>query len=301
MGSLKTLALAGVLAVSASALANAADLAYPPPPPPEPLGLKGTSGGWYLRGDIGVSATTYRDIEVLSNGAPVLATPQVSSFSVTKSDATFGAFAGIGIGYQFNSYLRFDVTGEYRGSSITGRDHVAYDFGVPTQQTNSYRGDISSFVGLANGYIDLGTWNCLTPYLGLGIGVARHTINGFSDNGIIRQPATNANDTGTSFGFADSASKTTLAWALMAGVAYDVSSNLKLELGYRYLNMGDAPAMGLRGGNGGLLANPSSSVRFKELDSHDIRIGMRWNFSDSDCCGPKERPVAYAPPVVRKY
>jgi len=27
---------------------------------------------------------------------------------------------------------------------------------------------------------------------------------------------------------------------------------------------------------------------------------MRWNFGDPNCCGTPE-PVAYAPPVVRKY
>ena len=55
-------------------------------------------------------------------------------------------------------------------------------------------------------------------------------------------------------------------------------------------------------GAAGLLTNPSSSVRFKGIDSHDIRIGMRWNFSDPSCCGPVEKPVAYAPaPTVRKY
>lgn len=60
MGSLKTLALAGGLALGASVAAHAADLAYaPPPPPPEPLGLKGTiSSGFYLRGDVGVGLQT---------------------------------------------------------------------------------------------------------------------------------------------------------------------------------------------------------------------------------------------------
>ena len=36
MGSLKTLALAGGLALGVSAAAQAADLNYAPPPPPEP-------------------------------------------------------------------------------------------------------------------------------------------------------------------------------------------------------------------------------------------------------------------------
>ena len=29
-----------------------------------------------------------------------------------------------------------------------------------------------------------------------------------------------------------------LAWALMAGIAYDVSPNAKIDMGYRYVNLG---------------------------------------------------------------
>lgn len=299
MGSLKTFALAGAMALGASA-ATAADLAYPAPPPPEPLGLKGTiSSGFYLRGDIGVGSQSYDELDVKLNNAPVTATAGVTSFSTVKQDRSFAAFAGVGIGYQFNNYLRFDLTGEYRGGSFNGRDQISYDFGVPTNQTNVYRADVATFVALANAYIDLGTWNCLTPYLGVGIGMANHSVSGLSDQGI--NQAVGAAFANASYAYGDSASKTNLAWALMAGVSYDVTSNLKLDIGYRYLNMGDGPTIGLRGANG-LLANPSSSVRFKGIDSHDIRIGMRWNFSDPSCCGPVEKPIAYAPaPTVRKY
>jgi opacity protein-like surface antigen len=299
MGSLKTIALAGALALGASA-ATAADLAYPAPPPPEPLGLKGTiSSGFYLRGDIGVGSQSYDELDVKLNNAPVIATTGVTSFSTVKPDRGFAAFAGVGIGYQFNSYLRFDLTGEYRGGSFNGRDQISYNFGVPTNQTNIYRADVATFVALANAYIDLGTWNCLTPYLGVGIGMANHTVSGLADNGV--NQAVGAAFANASYAYGDSASKTNLAWALMAGVSYDVTSNLKLDIGYRYLNMGDGPTVGLRGAQG-LLTNPSSSVRFKGIDSHDVRIGMRWNFSDPSCCGPVEKPVAYAPaPTVRKY
>lgn len=298
MGSLKTFALAGALALGASA-ATAADLAYPPPPPPEPLGLKGTiSSGFYLRGDIGVGSQSYDELDVKLNGGPVIAAAGVTSFTTIKPDRGFAAFAGVGVGYQFNSYLRFDLTGEYRGASFNGRDQLTYNNGG-TNQTNVYRADIATFVGLANAYIDLGTWNCLTPYLGAGIGFASHTVNGLSDNGINQNVGAQFGN--VSYAYGNSASKTDVAWALMAGVSYDVTSNLKLDIGYRYLNMGDGPTIGLGGANG-LLTNPSSSVRFKGIDSHDVRIGMRWNFSDPSCCGPVERPIAYAPaPTVRKY
>ena len=49
------------------------------------------------------------------------------------------------------------------------------------------------------------------------------------------------------------------------------------------------------------IAQNYAPLKSKEIDSHDIKIGMRWNFGDPNCCGTPE-PVAYAPPpVVRKY
>lgn len=305
MGSLNSLALAGAVAMVAtsaalSTVAHAADLMPPPmvaPPPPPVGGYVG--GGLYLRGDIGVGAVGYNDLDIRVNGADPASVAGVSSFQTHKSTSNANFFAGVGVGYQFNNFLRFDVTGEMRGGSITGRDSIAYNFGTPTRQTNSYRGNLTSYVGLLNGYFDLGTWNCLTPFVGAGIGFASNRISDLGDNGIqdFYAGAGGAySGSGASYGFSDGGSKTSFAWALMAGVAYDVNPNLKLELGYRYLNLGDGPTLAMHGASGAL-TNPSSSVSFKKIDSHDVKIGMRWMFNDPNCCGP----TAMAAPLVRKY
>ena len=36
---------------------------------------------------------------------------------------------------------------------------------------------------MANAYVDLGTWWCLTPYVGAGVGMANIKISGFRDDG----------------------------------------------------------------------------------------------------------------------
>ena len=63
--------------------------------------------------------------------------------------------------------------------------------------------------------------------------------------------------------------------------------------------MGDGPVMALAGANG-VLANPSYSVGYKTIDSHDLKIGMRWMFNDPNCCGPSAPQMASAP-LIRKY
>ena len=81
-----------------------------------------------------------------------------------------------------------------------------------------------------------------------------------------------------------------MAWALHAGVAYEVTKNFKVELAYRYLNYGS------------ITDTVDCSVTcthdtFKyTLQSHDFMVGFRWTF----CCelpSPEPRYVYTPPPV----
>jgi opacity protein-like surface antigen len=286
---------AGAMAVSASAIASAADFPVAQPVPPPPPELRGTiSSGIYLRGDVGVG---YQQIDKYEQAN--VAAAGGTFFGATDQNTTF--FAGVGIGYRFNNWFRVDGTFEYRGGGSIGvNDRIDYTNGVgnPGILTNTYKGNLSSMVALFNAYVDLGTWNCLTPYIGAGIGVASNRINGLTDQGANWVDTTTAIIQPT-LGTASSGTKTGVAWALMAGVGYEVNKNLTLEVGYRYLNLGDAQSGPIRNA---FLNDTYAPLKVKSLDSHDIKIGMRWNFGDPDCCGPVERPVTYAPaPVVRKY
>ncbi len=68
-------------------------------------------------------------------------------------------------------WLRFDVTGEYRGKQL----FLAQDsynpapavWLVTAARTNT--ADLESWLGLVNAYIDLGTFRGLTPYVGGGM------------------------------------------------------------------------------------------------------------------------------------
>ena len=75
-------------------------------------------------------------------------------------------------------------------------------------------------------------------------------------------------------GTAGNGDKSGMAWALMAGVGYEVNKNLTLEVGYRYLNLGDAHSGRIRNA---FLNESYAPLKVKDIDSHDFRIGMRWN------------------------
>jgi opacity protein-like surface antigen len=292
MGSLKLLALAGALASVTASHALAGDL--PPPAadiPDAPAEMGGGSeSGIYLRGDIGISINGDPDIvSTVNNAAP--AVPGVMRTQEISSSHSIGA----GIGYAYNSWLRFDVTGEYRaGGRIKGTE-VVDEAGVG-YFIDQYDGNLSSAVGLINGYVDLGTLcqiGCITPYVGAGVGMTHNWVSNFTDSGqIFDAPPPGGAFVSTSYGQGEGTS-TELAWALMAGVAYQVNDKLTLDLGYRYLNLGEGPAVLLADAAG----NSPNGIRVQaqNLDSHDIRIGMRWTLDDS-CCGG-----AAGEPIMRKY
>jgi opacity protein-like surface antigen len=271
MGSFKHYALAGILALAASTTAHAADLLSAPPPMPyAPIPVE-VGGGWYLRGDIGM---TNQNVDKLSFGNTD------ASFEKLHYDFDSSPFVGVGIGYQFNNWIRGDVTGEYRGkSSFHGLERSK-----SLRDTDEYSATKEEWVGLANAYIDLGTWNGLTPFIGAGVGFAHNSIANFVD---INTPKGGV-------AFAPEDSKTNLAWAVHAGVAYDVTPNFKVEVAYRYLNLGDAQTGVVRTYQGA--CTQCAGFKFKDIDSHDIKIGMRWMIGEPIAVSP----VANAP-IIRKY
>ena len=138
---------------------------------------------------------------------------------------------------------------------------------------------------LGNAYVDLGTWWCMTPFIGAGVGGARVAISNFTDVGL----ANNGGGAEPSIAFGDNVSKWNLAWALHAGVAYKVTPNFTVELAYRYLDMGDGLTGDLRTFDGtNARVNP---MTFKNITSHDLKLGVRWDLSS---------PPVYAPPLMRK-
>jgi opacity protein-like surface antigen len=274
MRSVKSVVAAGAASLLSST-AFAADMPSIASPPMYAAPVIEDFGGWYLRGDIGFSN---QRVNRLNNALDANNTTSDQHLGFN----TAGIF-GLGVGYKFNNWLRFDVTGEYRGNSqFFGTDSITYPGGVGT---DTYHATKSEWVALANAYVDLGTWWCMTPFIGAGVGAARVSIANFTDQGI----ANNGGGALPGLALGDNVSKWNLAWALHAGVAYNVSPNFTIELAYRYLNMGDGLTGDLHTFDGtNNIVNPTT---FKSISSHDLMLGVRWNL---------ENPPMYAPPLIRK-
>ena len=211
-------ALLGSVAPSVAADLGLKD-SYAPPPPQRT---------WYLKGTIGMHNHDVGEIwnEEYASG----------KFTVGHTDMKSAPFFGLGIGVDHGRWLRFDVTGEYRGKWL----FIAQDINHVDGYTNEFTADMESWLGLFNAYIDIGTWCGVTPYVGGGIGMASVSVLGLKDVNVPNQGVAFGGDN-TEYNF---------AWALYAGMSYDVTDRFTLDLGYRYLDLGDAKSGEVNAYNG---------------------------------------------------
>ncbi|MBV1705326.1 MAG: porin family protein [Hyphomicrobiales bacterium] len=313
MGKFSPLFFAGAVLAGLAGAAHAADLLPPPPalpaaPAVAPMSMGGDSG-WYIRGDLGVAVSN------TTTWTGPAATPPAGFATVldgfNQEYLTGDAFADVGAGYQFNSWLRADVTAELHGSQSGN--------GVTTQLFNStttpcvvggttgscqyyqdhFNGEVHTQALMLNAYADVGTWYGISPYVGAGVGIARHTTDGFLDNGANVAAGTGLTTGGGVTGGpsavvlynpVSAATNYSFAWALMAGLSFDVTQNLKMDIGYRYIDMGKAKT----GADNCLcgVTYPGFAIAAHE---HDVRVGLRWLLAGDY---PPPPPPA---PIVSRY
>ena len=273
MVSVKVASVAGAVALFAS-LANAADMPGLPPVYMPQVEEFASASGWYLRGDIGMTNQQFKGLHQRLYDVPGTTVEAVGM----GWDSSM--FLGIGVGYKFNDWLRADLTGEYRGkANFHGLDIVRSGGNTFTDE---YRGSKSEWLVLANFYVDLGTWYSFTPFVGAGIGASYNTISNFLD------VCTTCTGGGVATG--DTASKWNFAWALHAGVAYKVNSQLTIEFAYRYVSLGDAVSGDLVTFTG--TNNINNPMEFNKISSHDLKLGVRWLLD-----APVEKGPVMLPPL----
>jgi opacity protein-like surface antigen len=141
--------------------------------------------------------------------------------------------------------------------------------------------------GLANGYVDLGTYVGITPYIGAGIGVL-HTHTRISSSATCEASENTVSD-GTSQQTTtflcrgqDSAadapvqytpaaydkSEYNLLYSLSAGASYKVAANTSIDIGYQYMSAPNLTTYRL---------TSNGLAREEGLDFHQFKIGLRYD------------------------
>jgi opacity protein-like surface antigen len=299
---MKTKLMAGIalaaitVAASLSGTASAADLGGAPmaggsmkdgyvQPMPE---VSRGAGPCYIRADVGYSwardpdikwPTGREDVFLDAGGNELYRTFTHVTDEVTNTSRENGAFGEVGAGCTLwgnassGRALRGEVMFGFRGDRKV--DGEPGDFDVVTHQPltpdvtvpvvdDPLHTSIKSHTLMVNLYKDLGKYGRVTPYVGAGVGVAMHTVDEtyFTENyNLLNRIEGNEN-----FSF---------AWSLMAGVGYQLTDRATLDLGYRYIDMGDAESG--RVDNHGFV-NPK--VDIDDLAAHEIKVGLRFSLGE---------------------
>lgn len=258
----------------AASNSNAADMEEAPALPS--VAPSTVERAFYIRGDFGYADNRIGEFgqeDVIFNGG-----------GFVSQDVEGAPYIGGGIGVRLARWLRFDLTGEYRFSAdISAVDHLELNLSNPDglmTASTSYSGEHTAFVGLANVYIDLPKLHSITPYVGAGVGFARNKFSGFhtTSYGSFEDFATGDVRSETTTGYAGAKTSTSFAWALMAGVGVDLDESTKLDIGYRYVHLGSdlAASTDIINCACGTTGSPLTG---SDLDSHEVRIGLRFEFT----------------------
>jgi len=106
------------------------------------------------------------------------------------------------------------------------RTDMNFNQSLPGGRINGFKNDIRSQQLMANVYLDLPQGKRFHPYIGAGAGMVRHDV----------ETARSINLTFSGGHFKES--ETDFSWAAMAGVVMDGFYHGKLQLGYRFSQLG---------------------------------------------------------------
>ncbi len=252
---LRQLLLSGVALSSMAGLASAADMTPVLKAPPQavaerPWYFQIEGGGAFFNDPTSVDPGSIYGCQPVNCGSPP------GYFTETLAGGA-GPVVGGRLGYQFWPWFRMDVSLQYMADTLTGNfDWIQFNNGGCNPAVNgpgncslNATRKQSALVELVNGYIDLdGVWGMRTgrwhPYLTAGVGAAEDHLG--------------QNCVSCDYGTRNGSNTTTqFAWAAGVGTRIDLFADLKLDVAYRFYDLGRFTG----GNNGNLVLNNTGIPR----------------------------------------
>ena len=232
----------------------------------------------YLRAAIGADMSgdaTFRDADCASTDpAALFGCEDGSDGKPIGADGDFGSSVMFeaAAGVEVTDYLRLEAAFSYRPDFAF--EGEANFLRAGSEQPVS--GDVTQMGAMAFAYVAplaaLGVDSPLQPFLGAGAGLSRNEVSEMTyDFPDLRQPRYSVTPDGTSTDF---------AWAVTAGLSWEVSDRLVLDLAWRYSDFGTVET------DQGTLFNQFSTRTLDieigeteaELTSHAATLSARWRF-----------------------
>lgn len=172
---------------------------------------------------------------------------EIGRESRDKGYSQFTLGGALALGYDFNALCDVPVRAEVE-YALRGNSQKSW-----TEDGLGIKGAWNTSTLFLNLYYDFRNSTAFTPYVGAGLGMAFNYAN-----------YTFAAGDG-SVNFDDHV--TTFAWNVGAGVACDITDNLAVDLGYRYVNLGYYEVD---------IANVGKAKN--QPSNHEVLLGLRYTF-----------------------
>jgi opacity protein-like surface antigen len=155
---------------------------------------------------------------------------------------------GLGAGFDFNEKVRVDA-------SLTRMEKFKFNHMIDGSKTQQ---NIHSTQFMINGYYDIANVKNFVPYVGAGLGVAYNEAKTYK---II-------DSDGEALVTLRGKNKTNFAYNVGAGLAYKLSKNFAIDLGYKFYDLGKIQTK----------AATDSTAAKSKLKTHAITFGVRYTF-----------------------
>lgn len=232
--------------------------------------------GWYIRGDLGYSGWmkgANPDYTVYSPGGTVFSRESFDSERFSKSFSY-----GVGMGYQFNNFLRADLTTDFFNGDLSGKSNINLPCSgsqpAGTSCGFNHKAEYSAINVMANGYVDLGTYAGITPYVGAGAGVTNLRWGDLNTRTYCEAGSSLCNDDEYVEGKLRGYDSWRFTYALMAGASVDLTNRVKFDLGYRFSDTAGGDMFRYGATEQGWGASGAKG-RDEGFQKHEIRAGIR--------------------------
>jgi opacity protein-like surface antigen len=179
------------------------------------------------------------------------ATLDASAFNVSGDiELSKGPAFALAFGAHVSEALRVELEGAYRPSDIDGAKNVRVN-SIPVNV--GLGGDVDTWSLMINAHYDI-AMAAVRPYIGAGLGIARHDGSATLTVPVPGQPPASYPPY--------SGDDTVFAYQFMAGIGYEISENVSVFGGYRYMGTDDLEIEKLTADYG----------------THGIEAGLRFGF-----------------------
>lgn len=184
----------------------------------------------------------------------------------SKFDAGDGVAGNLGLGYIINKQFRLETSLGYREGKFSSQR-----FGTGARAGEEYilKGKLESSTFTVEGFYDINTDTAFTPYVKVGIGVARNEYAArLGGAGVAAFDPIDGTVDGHYDGYADKIS-TTFTWNVGVGASYTVTDKLSLIGEYQFILLGDATTG----------QDPfTDGFRIDDATAHEVQLGLRYQF-----------------------